>query len=727
MFDADRPILKSEQDRLGRSVFAKYLARCILDHTNPDSFVIGLYGGWGTGKTSLINLTLEELNFASSNMLDEEKPIILNFSPWSYSGQHQLIYSFFRRLSSEIRRSPYVENADKIINLLELYISFFTHLPIPRSLRAKRKLMVKLTKPRITKEEAYGWESGRDLTQVKAELNDLLRKQKHKIIIFIDNIARIENREIKQIFQIAKSMGDYVNTVYVLAIDKEHVIHAMDHEFDGEGAAYLEKVVQLPFDVPEISKQDIENILLDRLYQIVKTAPEKMWDNAYWADLYYSTLKYFFNNCRDITHYVNTLSFSYLHVQELVNPVDFFAIVALSVFEPGVFEGLRDNKDLFTDFVSNVFEEDREELMEDKLRCDEIINRAQIISTEMLQQLLIRLFPNLRRLYQANISFYHSEDLARRNKRICSADVFDIYFRLSLPTSYMSQPEIQAIISLTHDEALFEQAILRLNKDERILPFLDLLDSALVNQIEQRNIGNVVDALINSADLFPEKISSPLSFSTPMRVHRILHQLFRRLDSAEERFEIFRNAIKKTMLSLYILIYEIQEQSKEHVEAEDTFIPIEQRDFTPDQLDTLKNLTLAKILYWAENGRLAEHPRLLDILYAWQTWGNDEETRNFVGKMVQEDAGLITFLSATLKGPIDQAMTKLAKNPEWENSLQNIRDFISINILIPHAKMLFEDASFEKLREREQLAILIFLDLTHTETLKIIPDTTGKG
>src|SRR5579863_6081631 len=145
MFDADRPILKSDQDRLNRSVFAKYLARCLLDHQDPQSLVIGLYGGFGSGKTSLINLILEELEFASTNTLDDEKPIILNFSPWSYSGQNQLIYSFFRRLSSALRTVPYLDNADHIIHLLELYISFFTHKPVPKPLRQSRSLMDRLT------------------------------------------------------------------------------------------------------------------------------------------------------------------------------------------------------------------------------------------------------------------------------------------------------------------------------------------------------------------------------------------------------------------------------------------------------------------------------------------------------------------------------------------------------------------------------------------------------
>ncbi len=705
MFDADRPITKTEQDKLGRTVFAQYLARSILDHQNIDSFVIGLYGGWGTGKTSLINLTLEELRVAASNMLDEEKPVILNFSPWSYSGQQQLIYSFFRRLSSEIQRSPFIENADRIIALLELYVSFFTHKSIPQAFRPKQGIMSR------KHAEALGWESGRDLTQVKAELNELLAQQKHKIIIFIDNIARVKDEEINQIFQIVKSMGDYANTIYILSIDKDHVIHAMNNIHGNGGTEYLEKIVQLPFDVPDISKQDLENILLDRLYQIVKTLPEFSWDRHYWADLYYSTLKYFFKNCRDITRYVNTLGFSFPRVKELVNPVDFFAITVLEVFSPAVYDGIRDNKDLFTDFITHVFAPDHDKQLEDKLRFDEILNRDTHISRDCLLKLLIQLFPPLHDIYPDQSASYYSEELARRDRRICSADVFDIYFRLSLPTGYMPDAEMNALLLLTNDEAAFSQALLRLNKDERIEQFLDLLDSAAINKIAESDIPNVVDTFINSADLFPEGKDNPMSFNTPLRVHRILHQLLKRYDSNEKRFAILREAIKKSTMSLYIMVHDLQIQSQE------------QSDFSLEQLDLLKKWVVGKIIYWAEIGRLAEHPRLIDILYAWENWGNEEDCKRFVGSMVQEDSGLLAFLLATLKLPIDQAMTKLTKNPEWENALQTINDFISISILEPHAKMMFEDPSFEKLREREQLALLIFLDLVHADTVKIIPKT----
>lgn len=718
LFDADRPIQKSEQDRLGRTTFAKYLARCILDHKNPESLVIGLYGGWGTGKTSIINLMIEEINFASSNMFDAERPIILNFSPWSYSGQNQLIYAFFRRLSSMLRQSPFLENKENIIRLLELYISFFTNKPIPKALRPRKSWFAKLFGTK--EEETHAWESGRDLTQVKAELNELLLHQQHKIIIVIDNVSRIDVTEMRQIFQIVKSIGDFTNTVYLLSLDKEHVTRILGEDSE----EYLEKLIQLPFEVPAISKQDLENILFDRLKNIILLVPEDAWQTEYWADVYYSTIKFFFESCRDITRYINTLSFGFVRVKEVVNPVDFFALTAIRVFEPNIYDGIRDNKDLFADLINNVYQFDKQKMGEDKIRCDEILNRAERFPPEMLLQLLMQLFPRLRSIYQPNVSFYHSEQLARKNKRICSPDVFDIYFRLSMPSGYIPDSEMDAILLAANHEEDFAQALLRLNQDDRVTKFLDLLDGVAVNKIPIENIRNVINALMDSADLFGQGETNLISFNTPMRIHRIFHQLLRRLPTTTERFAIYRDAIVNSKNSLYIIVHELSEQEKEHIETEDTYVPAEHRDFTSGQLHELQSLAVGKIIYWAELGRLIEHPNLLPILYAWKKWGNKEACSNYIIEATKNDRGIVAFLYAALKEPVEEAISKQEKNAQWQESLKNIEEFVPPSIIEPHAKELFEDLYFEKLREREQLAILIFLDLIKSETTKIIPKTT---
>lgn len=722
MFDADRPITESAQDKLGRAQFARYLARSLLDHKDTESLVVGLYGGWGTGKTSLLNLVHEELTFAASNMIEEEKPVILNFSAWSYSGQHELIYSFFRRLSSALRGVPYLENSDRIIHLLELYVSFFTKKPVPKSLRTKRSWWEKLTLQ--GREEVYAWESGRDLTLVKAELNELLRHQKHKIIIMIDNISRLYADEIKQIFQIVKSMGDYANTAYLLAFDKEQVVQALNKMEGSGGEDFVEKIIQLPFAVPPILQQDIENIFADRLNEVMKLVPTDAWNSEYWADIYHPSLKYFFENCRDITRYVNTLHFSYLRLRDMVNPVDYFALTAIEVFFPDVYAGVRDNKDLFTNLLDHVYAQDASALAKEKIRCDEIIARAPPRFREGLLAILINLFPRIRQIDEPNIAFYHSETLAHKYKRLCSPDFFDMYFRLSMQTAKLPESEFDTILAMSHDEKAFDQALTRLNQDDRILKFLDRLDSKVLNKISTNHIPAIIDALLDDGDLFPKGIHGPLSLDTPMRIHRIIHSLLRRIEKTDDRFVILQTAIAQANKSIYIIVHELEEQGREHRENEDTFAPMEFRDLSPEQLSSLQQLAVSRIESWANTDRLSSHPQFLPILYAWRKWGNIDACQRYVEKITKTDRGLIAFLTAILSDAIKTAMTQYEKNMAWQTYLDDIELFIPAHELEAHAKLLFEDNYFEKLREREQLALMIFLDLLKTKTKKVIPKTT---
>ncbi len=723
MFDADSPILSSSADRLNRALFAKYLARCMLDHKDTQSLVIGLYGGWGVGKTSLLNLVKEELTVAASNMLDDEKPIVLTFSAWSYSGQDQLIYSFFRRLSAALRSVTYLKNADRIIHLLELYVSFFTHKPIPKPFRSKRSLLQKITFR--GGEESYGWESGRDLTLVKAELNELLRGLQHKIIITMDNISRLQPAEIMQIFQIVKSIGDFANTAYLLSLDKEQVIAAINRVVPHSGDAYLEKIVQLPFEVPPILQQDLEAIFADRLKDVMALVPLDTWNKERWADVYHGSLKFFFENCRDITRYVNTLHFSYARLRDVVNPVDFFALTVIEVFIPNVYVGIRDNKDLFTDLLDHVYRMTPDQIQKDKMRCDEILARNHRVSRETLLILLMQLFPNIRRIYQPNIPFYHSDAIARKGRRLCSLDVFDIYFRLSIQAGQIPPLEFETILAMALDTTQFDQALTRLNQDDRIIRFLDLLDSHKLQTIPANHIPGIISALIDNGDLFPSGIAGPLTLDTPMRIHRIIHGLLHQVEKNEERLLMLQQAINNATKSLYIIVHELREQGLEHQEEAETFLPLPFRDLEPQQLQLLQKLAVKRIESWAANGSLMVHPELLSILYAWREWGGSGDAAAFLLQMTSTDRGLIIFLTDVFKKPIAEAMTHNVKNPAWEIYLDDIQAFFPTKQLESHAITLFEDPYFEKLRENEQLALMIFLDLIKAKTTKTIPKTTA--
>lgn len=706
MFDADRPIQNSSQDRLNRTQFANYLARAILDQPEPESMVIGLIGEPGSGKTSLLNLVSEEICYAVANMFDEEKPIVFYFNPWNYSGQGSLNHYFFRDLCSELSNASHFENSNRLISLLKKYISLFTREPVSKLdwflLRRKR--------------EKINGKSGHDVMLIKEELNELLIQQKHKIIIVIDNLSSLSNEERNQLFQIIKSIGDLKNTTYLLVFDKK-----MDRnkiEID------LEKLVQLPFEVPPILKQDLELILADRLQKSLELVPDGSWNRESWSTIYSSALQYLFSTCRDITRYVNTLNISYPHSKELVDPVDYFVLTAIKVFLPEIYLAIRDNKDLFTDLIEQVYQFDQGKVDKDKLRCDEILSRNKKIQSDVLLELMIFLFPRLRHFYRPNELVYHSESIARKNHRLCCADLFNVYFQLSMQPGQVPESEFNTLISMAVDEDAFSQLLTRLNQDDTVIAFLERLDSSLIKKIHPNNIRPIINALLDNGDLFPEGIQGPLNLNTYSRIHRIIHGLLRLIDTPEERFLILQTAISKTTKSIYTAVFELKAQTVEHEETLDTFLPLEFRDLLPEQLDSLKQLVGSRIEYWGKTGRLLEHPKLFLLLDAWKEWDLSHHCRDYVEKLVASDKGLVIFLVSVLNKPISEAITQYEKNPAWSVYLDAINELIPYENLIPRAKLLFEDPHFEKLREKEQLALMIFLDLTHADTIKIIPQTT---
>ena len=74
----------------------------------------------------------------------------------------------------------------------------------------------------------------------------------------IDDIDRLNHVEIRQVFQLVKKLADFKNTVYLLAFDKDVVLDGFEAKCkQAPGEQYLEKIITVPFDVPNPSPSDI--------------------------------------------------------------------------------------------------------------------------------------------------------------------------------------------------------------------------------------------------------------------------------------------------------------------------------------------------------------------------------------------------------------------------------------------------------------------------------------
>ena len=99
-YSADRAINCCAEDLLGRATFSRRLGQAICEYKGTDSLVLGVFGKWGTGKTSVINMALQTVEEITKDV--EKKPIILRFSPWNYSDKDNLIWLFFNELQIKI-------------------------------------------------------------------------------------------------------------------------------------------------------------------------------------------------------------------------------------------------------------------------------------------------------------------------------------------------------------------------------------------------------------------------------------------------------------------------------------------------------------------------------------------------------------------------------------------------------------------------------------------------
>lgn len=718
MFKPDQPISTTDDDLLQRSPFAKSLAESFVKYEDSHSIVTGLYGKWGSGKSSVINMCIEHIEELANELPKKEKPIVIKFNPWNYSDQNQLISQFFKQLSLALKRTDFGEDAIKAADQLEAYAEFFEPLAlIPEpSLGLLAAATSKVMKRVGFAARKWGELKKKDLEATRKDLDRILEKQKRKIVIIIDDIDRLNSTEIRQMFQLVKLLGDFPNTIYLLAFDREVVVESLKSVQEGVGEEYLEKIVQIPFELPIIDKQEVERLLCSQIDELISDIPEEGWDSTYWGNIFHSGLNKFFFTLRDVTRYINALRFGLGPVKEEVNPVDFLAITAIQVFEPDVYKGIRENKGVFSGLLNDSYRSADAEKQQAKIRCDEIISRTKRISEKELKEFLTRMFPKLEGIYNNHGYGGGFLDTWRREGRICSPDKFDTFFRLALAPGEVSEQEIKTILSLGNDEKAFAEMLLHLKEDGRVVRFLERMEDYTREVIPEENITPIVNVLMNIGDNFPEGPRGFYSTDTPMRVLRIMYQLSQRYEQQDRRFELFKEAITKAEDSLYTIVHEVGVQGQHHgkrtSKSAEQVEPEENRPVNAKQLEELESIACQKIQEWAKIGKLKDHSHLISILYSWKHWceNGEDEARSYVKGMIDTDEGVVTLVAAFVGKSYSHAMTDYVSRENWRINLDSINDFISVEELEKKARAIIAAENFSDLLSDKQKSLTTLID-----------------
>jgi len=644
------PLEDPSYDKLGYASFAKTLANAIMNMTPPNGLVIAIYGTWGSGKTTM-------LKFIEHYLQHPEKPtdlIIIHFNPWWFSGAEALTLHFFEELQAVLGNARFEKQLlTDLASLAEAVSGSTPYAPAGQFVAWILRKAGKQTK---------------DALQLKRDVAEALGRQNQKILLIVDDVDRLTSDEIRQLFRAIKAVADFPNVVYLLAFDQNVVVNALKDVQGSSGQAYLEKIVQVPFELPLPERNSVYRLFLAELDLILEGTPIEMFDQARWSELFRDGVDHFISTPRDVVRLTNTLRVTYPAVRGEVNGVDFVAIETLRVFCPIAYDVVRKNVGAFTGHRLLVGGPVGKESLRDF--HESWMKNIQQEDVPAVKILFAHLFPKFQSAWE-NIDYSASSELTwRKELRVCSLATFPVYFRFALPEGEVSLAEVRAVLSIADNREAFGSKLLdfagqkRPDGKSRVSALLDRL-ADYPEGFNPESIPSVVQTLFEIGDrlLLPEDDSHDLlGLRNFMRISRLLRHLLQSLDE-EQRYGVLRQSIENGYSVATIVDFVIALENQHGKHGTQPLLE-DERLVTSEHLSELERLALKKIRDTAKAGDLLGAPRLSMILDYWHEW-DVNEVRAWIDSLVKnKDAlpPLIYKFLHTYRESISDKPEKLGNN-----------------------------------------------------------------
>lgn len=290
-----------EKDSFKRKEFAEIITNKIIKTYSKTSFGIAINGKWGTGKTTFLNMLKNEVEKHENN-------ICFDFKPWNNNSIDDINEDFFEELGNKLRLySSQIESTTsrylrKILNRNDDYI-----------LNSIITLFLNL----------FGVESK---TQQFDNINEIIKKLNKKIIVFIDDLDRLDKREVVEVLKLIRNTANFNNTFFITAFDLDYVTSAISEITEYENEKYIEKIFQLlinmtdfPFLALRIEFSNSIKNILQNLEQD-KTKQDKAQQDITKEDII-NLFNMLFNeklleNKRDINRFLNMFSIEYENLKK---------------------------------------------------------------------------------------------------------------------------------------------------------------------------------------------------------------------------------------------------------------------------------------------------------------------------------------------------------------------------------------------------------------------------
>lgn len=601
----DNPILEDSQDKLRRAPLALKVSELVKNFQGGESFVIGIEGPWGAGKSSFLNLVLNDLGNA-------EDVIILTFNPWNFTGQNELLIEFFSSLSNALG-GKFSKTFFSYANKLQVSLSPSINIPFFGSVGIGEL-----------------WKKGgATLQEDRKKIDGELRKLNKKIVVVIDDIDRLDKLETRLIMKLVKMTANFPNTIFLLAYDRDRVAERLNE--DGwPGDEYLKKIIQVSFTLPEPDKQQLLQVLFSDLDKTIEAVygEVRLEDESEkrWGELLYEGFRDLFKTIRDIKRFISSLRLNWsIMGKDEINPVDFIGIEAIRVFSPKFYSAIAANKSLFTETTSHQagsYSRDETSKLEIYKELTKLIPDGYAKAIGGVTKVL---FPQVDEMSYGN----EWQGEWRKENRICAEERFDFYFQLGVPRGEVSGVEAKDLITSLSDPKLFSEKVLKMKEEGKLRKtFPRLVDS--LDSLDEKSIKNLIKTFWDLEKSLSEEKEEMFDFDDPTTwVGRLSYQGLKRIPKGN-RLKIARELLENSKTLEYPARFIAIEDEGMKKRLDD------EKLFSQEELDSLKKIMAKKISDSAVNQSLLEEYSFIRLLFLWARWEGKENVEKYISELLEQ-------------------------------------------------------------------------------------------
>lgn len=660
----DRPIERPDQDEFGCTAYAARLADALTSQAASKGLVLGVEGRWGSGKSSLLALTLAELRTRPGQAM------VVEFRPWLVGDRDQLLGALFQDLAKSIAAIELAQGdasrstAQAVRSAASKARDFARHLgPIGKlaglagSVLPGAGLFGKVVE--AAAEAARQADLGPTLAERKDELSEALDNLGHRIVVAIDDVDRLEPKEVAELLRLVRSVADFPNVAYLLCYDGATLGRAIERGTQVEnGRVYLEKIVQTEIGVPRPESFALRRLFSSELAGFAECGEEVRPRLSHVIDTAGGRA---LDTPRTVMRVLDGLRIFWPALNGRADLADLVWIRIMAVTAPNTYRWIEEYVDANTAIAIGRASVGAQEQMEVGRRLDEAL-AADALSWELVRFEFHAALPGIGygdrekdsdgRIFSSFGG--HHQAVAVRDRRLASPDHGRLYFALAAPAGSVRVEEVAELLAVAtrsaHDASAMLIAFSKestspgTNKSERLLDHLVHLTPEAVSRTDPALLAAAVsDAADDLAAGRVHEWGSPRAWDLAKGV---LAAVRAHLDPDAWR-EALRS-IADASPSIGFLTYLFRSETFGHGVYGGRPDP-QGRLTSRAEFDALRDSMLARYRAITIDGVL-RHESRTSMLYAWSQGGGRDELVATVADRARADAWLLRFLEAILSG-----------------------------------------------------------------------------